>query len=194
MKQPERRPWMPAREAASILRARGANPIESLSALVRETGEYGLNKSWALGNHVQVRSETHWLTAPQINVDVGTIVVPTRAPGRRLPEDRPEPLLINPYELDRRWPDPAALPPSKRKGGGRPTKIDEAGLESAFRLKVIEEDGVPGDDMAQGWQKQAHAEKWVTEWLEERNTPLQESAVRTRVARLIKKIQDEAGN
>lgn len=100
------RPWMPASEAAKVLRERGVDPVEALSTLIRETGHSGVNRLWAVGNKITIRNGTTlWLTSPEIDVDVGTIIVPQRAVGRRIPEDRPEPLLINPHELDRRWPD-----------------------------------------------------------------------------------------
>lgn len=103
----KRRPWMPTSEAAKVLRQRDVEPVEALSTLIRETRHSGMNRLWALCNAVTIRNgATLWLSSPEINIDVGTIIVPQRIVGRRTPEDRPEPLLINPYELDRRWPNP----------------------------------------------------------------------------------------
>lgn len=189
----KRRPWMPTTEAANVLRQRGLDPVEALSALIRETGHSGMNRLWALGNAVTIRNgATFWLSSPEIDIDLGTIIVPQRVLGRRTPEDRPEPLLINPHELDRRWPDPAR--PSARKGGGRPSKVDDGALEDAFRLKVIEEGGVPGPDQGPKWQKLSDAEKWVEQWLLDVGTPLKESAIRDRVRNLIANLNAEVGN
>jgi hypothetical protein len=107
--------WLPASEAAKILETRGVDPIEALATIVRQTGEHGLNRYWALANRVVIRarSGTLWLSEPDIDLAAGTISVPSYAAGRRMPGMLAVPLLLASDELDRRWPD--SFDPQRQK-------------------------------------------------------------------------------
>lgn len=178
------RPWMPASEAAKVLRERGVNPVEALSTLIRETGHSGVNRLWAVGNKITIRNGTTlWLTSPEIDVDVGTIIVPQRAVGRRIPEDRPEPLLINPYELDRRWPRPSA------GGTGRPLSYDPEAFEDALALEVSKR-GLPSRDNEDGWRTQADVVRWANEFLEARQEELGETQTKSLVRATLTKLSN----
>ena len=98
--------WISAVQAASDLRSRGVDPLEALTAIVRESGEHGINKVWAVASRILVRgrSGSQWLTHPDIDIASGTIAVPSFAPGRRLPQIIDAPLLLVQNEIDRRWP------------------------------------------------------------------------------------------
>lgn len=172
----KRKPWMPAREAGQILRRRDVDPVAGLSAIVRETGESGLNRLWAIANSVKIRhGATLWLNSPEIDIEAGTIVVPQRVPGRRTPEDRPEPLLINPHELDRRWPKA-----SGNRVGGRPLNYDIEAFEDGLTIEVSKR-GFPSRENEKGWRTQADVCRWAAEFLLDRQEELGDTQTKTLV-------------
>lgn len=102
--------WLPISQAAELLTKRGIDPLEALTAIVRETGEFGLNRCWGLANRVTIRGRSgmDWLMVPDIDVVAATISVPSYENGRRFPVMAAVPLLVASSEIDRRWPEAVA--------------------------------------------------------------------------------------
>lgn len=129
--------WLSLLEAAELLEKRNQSPKEAILRMLRESGLAGNGRVWSAPNAPPVRRTliNTWLEHPHIDIGAGTILIPSRAPGRRLPDDFAATLLMNREEIDRRW-------PTQAKTGGRTTTQERGEKECADWLRSQTASGV----------------------------------------------------
>jgi ribosomal protein L12E/L44/L45/RPP1/RPP2 len=85
----------------------------------------------------------------------------------------------------------AEIETPERSKGGRPEATDWGAIEIMFNEKLAEEGGAPDNTGGKGWRKQADAEDWVADLIEDQGDEASPSTVRTHVRQMLKRYREK---